>query len=189
MVENTPQQEAKPKVTFPGMDPTEHFQFYFRRHWIKLARYIGFLAFWMLMFIVLTAVSGVSSIDDDFTRHMTAIMLCMFFLIPHFIFITRLYKHFLTVVIVTDRKVHQFKRTLIAMDTQQSVDLWLLQDIDKLQRSIIQNVFGFGSLRLEAQNTQLRIHFVPEINKTYNMIMRLREAARRGNPVAAPVRT
>jgi hypothetical protein len=177
VADDTPQQA----VSFPGMDPTEQFRFYFQRHWIKVARYLGFLISWMIAFVLLVPVSGVTATPDDFTRRILVVLLVIFFLVPHFIFIAKIYKHFLCLVIVTDKKVHQFKRTLLAMDTQQSVDLLKLQDIDKLQRSIVQNVFGFGSLKLEAQNTQLRIHFVPRVNEVYNAIMYLRESARSGN--------
>lgn len=184
MVEGAPNTQANTVVSFPGMDPGEKFQFYFRRHWSRQVRYFGFLFLWMCAFILLMIVSGVEDLSDDSTRRALIIMLCVFFLIPHFMFTMKFYKHFLTVTIVTDRKVHQFKRTLIAVDTHQSVDLWMLQDIDKLQRSVVQNLLGFGSLRLEAQNSQLVIHFVPHIQTVYEKIVALREAVRSRNHVA-----
>lgn len=54
----------------------------------------------------------------------------------------------------------------------------MLQDINKCQHGIIQNLFGFGSLILEAQDTTLRLHFVPNVNKKYVHLMHLRERAR-----------
>lgn len=58
------------------------------------------------------------------------------------------------------------------------MDLWVLQDIDKTQRGIMQNLLQFGSLRLEAQNSHLTLHMVPHINETYDRIVLLREEAR-----------
>lgn len=171
-------------VSFPGMDPTESFQFYFRRHWSRMAQYVGFLALWMIAFSAMVYASGVTATEDESSRRVLIVVLCAFFLIPNFIFMLRVYKHFLYMVIVTDKKVHQFKRTLLAVDTHQSVDLEMLQDIDKIQRGIVQNMLGFGSLRLEAQTSRLVIHFVPHIDKMYNILVGLRESARRAIPAA-----
>ncbi len=70
------------------------------------------------------------------------------------------------------------KKTLLIFDDHQSIDLWMLQDILKCQHGVIQNVFGFGSLILEAQETVLRIHFVPWVTNKYKRLMSLREQAR-----------
>jgi hypothetical protein len=168
----------EPAVSFPGKDPVEEFRFYFRRHWIHPARSVGYLILWMIMFGLITYASGVSVMEDQFSRRATIAGLCVFMLIPHFVFLSKIYKHFLSIVILTDRKIHRFKRTLIAVDRHESVDLIVIQDINKSQRGIVQNMLGFGTLILEAPNTQLRIHFVPHINEVYENIVRLRELAR-----------
>jgi hypothetical protein len=91
----------------------------------------------------------------------------------------RFYRYFLSLTIVTDRKVHRIRKTLLTMNIHESVDLWLLQDITKSQRGIIQNLFGFGSLILEGQNQPLlRIHFTPHITLNHTKLMHLRERAR-----------
>ncbi|MEN9560804.1 MAG: hypothetical protein RIQ56_77, partial [Candidatus Parcubacteria bacterium] len=93
-------------------------------------------------------------------------------------FIGRFYRYFLYVCVVTDRKVHRIKKTLLAIDDHQSIDLWVLQDINKHQRGIVQNLFGFGTLILEANDTQMRVHFTPDIGKRYEDLLHLRERAR-----------
>jgi|GEM_PF-714930 len=165
-------------ISFPGMDAGEEFRFYFRRHWLKVARYILFLALWMAAFVLLVIVSGVGTQQDDYMRRMILVILCVFFLAPHFFFLVKIYKHFLSIVIVTDKKVHQFRRTLLAVDRHENVDLWVLQDIKKTQRGVLQNILGYGSLALEAQSTQLIAHFTPNINNIYHQIVNLREVAR-----------
>lgn len=170
---------AEPQaISFPGMDPTEEFRFYFYRHWTRVARSIGFMLLWVIMLAALVYVSGVASADDLPSRRMLIGVFVMFFLVPQFVFAMKMYKYFLCMVIVTDKKVHYFRRTILAVDTHQSIDLWVLQDIDKTQRGLIQNMLGFGTLRLEAQNTALLIYFVPQIDKIYDVIVGLREEAR-----------
>lgn len=176
MVVNDAQQG--PVASFPGMDPTEEFRFYFRRHPIRLWSSAGIMLVWVLLFAVGVYASGVYEMQDLRTARITAAILCLFFILPQLVFIIRIYSHYLRIVIVTDKKVHQFKRTLLAVDRHESVDLWVLQDIAKNQRGIIQNILGFGSLRLEAQYSQMTIHFTPKIDETYNLIVGLREEAR-----------
>lgn len=167
------------EVSFPGMDPTEEFRFYFRRHPIRLWSSIGIMLVWMLIFALGVYATGVYAMQDRYTARITAAILCLFLVIPQMAFIIRLYGYYLRIVIVTDKKVHQFKRTLLAVDRHESVDLWVLQDIAKSQRGLIQNLLGFGSIKLEAQNSRMTIHFAPRIDETYNLIVGLREEARR----------
>lgn len=173
-------------IQFPGMDETEIFQFYYCQHWLRLLRSAGVLFLWMIGFAVLTYVTGVWTIEDALTRRVITIGLALFFLIPNITFLVRLYTYFLYVVIVTDRKVHRFKRTLLAMDRHENIDLSVLQDLQKSQRGIVQNMLGFGTLILEAQNTQLIIHFTPRIDTVYNAIIQLRGNARNQIPPPTP---
>lgn len=170
---------------FPSMDPGEEFQFYFRRHPVRLWRSIGYAVIWALLASGLTYFSGVYNMPDDSTRRLIAIVLCALFIIPQLVLMMRMYGHYLRIVIVTNKKVHQFKRTLLMEDRHESVDLHVLQDIEKSQRSLVQNTFGFGTLKLEAQNSRVVIHFTPHIDRVYNHIMHLREIARQ--TYAAPM--
>jgi hypothetical protein len=179
---------AESTISFPGMDTGETFRFSFLRHPIILWRAGGFLALMMLAFIALTIVSSVSEIEDPPTARVTIVILCLFFVISNLWFLVRVYRFELRVVVATDKKIHQFKRTLLAVDRHESIDLWVLQDVVKIQRSVIQNIFGFGTLKLEAQNTQLRLHFVPHIDDVYNQVVHLREQARdRTLPIQIPL--
>ena len=165
--------------TFQGKDPEEHFQFYFRQHWIRLlpsflrafVGSIGIIGLGYVMFFMV-------GIDASFARHILALMLTLSLVFVQLEFMVRFYRYFLYIAVVTDRKVHRIKKTLLAIDEHQSIDLWVLQDINKVQRGIIQNLFGFGTLILEASDTQMRIHFTPSITKRYEDLLFLRERAR-----------
>ena len=167
------------EITFQGKDPGETFQFYYRQHWIRL--------FWpiarMIAFTLILGLIGYMFFEQIILqgavgRHITLLLLFGFFSLVQWEFLTRFYRHFLNVIIVTDKKIHRIKKTLVFLDTHQSIDLWVLQDIRKSQRGIIQNILGFGTLVLEAQDSELRIHFTPRIGSRYNDFMHLRERAR-----------
>lgn len=176
------QNQPKAPISFPGKDPAEEFRFYFHQHKIRAIQ-AGFRVF--LVFLACIAgiyFSGVFTMEDDMTRRTIAVLLTVFFFAPQMYFLFRLYRHFLYLVVVTDKKVHTFKRTLISVDRHESVDLSALQDIKKHQRGIVQNMFGFGTLTLEAQNSKLTLHFTPDIDTIYNNILALRELARHTQP-------
>ncbi len=166
-------------TTFQGSDEREHFQFYFRQHWIRLLKPFVVTILWTIciigagymMFLVL-------QVTDPQTRHGLIVALFMIFAAVHLSFLRRLYTYFLYVIIVTDRRVHRIKKTLFATDDHQSMDLWMFQDIHKWQHGPIQNLLGFGSLIMEAQDTTLKLHFVPRIARIYDKISHLKEVAR-----------
>ena len=167
------------QTAFQGKDPEEIFHFYFRQHWIRMigpgVRMLLGSIFLLLMGALIFVVIRV---DDPMSRRLVLLFLVLAFLILQFELLARLYRYFLYVIIVTDQRIHRIKKTLIAVDDHQSVDIHALQDIVKNQHGIVQNIFGFGSIILEAQETVLRIHFVPRIQKTCERIMHLREGKR-----------
>ncbi|MDB4978262.1 MAG: hypothetical protein JWM56_448 [Candidatus Peribacteria bacterium] len=168
-------------VTFQGKDPGEDFQFYYRQHWIRLGPYV------LRMVLISLAVFGIGilllmfiGITEPIARRAVLVFLLCIFIMTQLDFLSRFYKYFLHVVIITDRKVHRIKKTLLATNEHESVDLWVLQDIRKSQRGIIQNMLGYGTIILEAQNTTLRLHFTPRIDSHYHQIIQMRERARQG---------
>ena len=164
---------------FQGKDRNEEFYFCFHQHWIRLL--------WPLtkLLVYNTLIFGIGYITlinigvvDPNTRRLFLLTMALLFFLSHAEFLVRFYRYFLYIVIVTDKKVHRIKKTLLTIDEHQSVDIWMLQDIYKTQHGIIQNILRYGSLILEAQDTVIRIHFVPQVAKKYEQLIRLRELAR-----------
>ena len=96
----------------------------------------------------------------------------------HLLFLTAIYRHFLYIIVVTNQRIHRIKRTLITHDDHQTIDLLMLQDVYKSQHGPIQNILGFGTLTLEAQETVLKIHFTPRIAEKYEQILHIKELER-----------
>lgn len=159
-------------VAFQGKNPDETFVFYFRQHWIRL-----FKPFWqMLAAAAVIGLAGfflLSGSADPATRHLFLFILSLLFLLSQFLFVASLYRYFLYVFVVTDKKVHRIKKTLLAFDDHQNVDLSSLQNINKFQHGMIQNLLGFGTIILETPQAQVRIHFVPRIKDRHRDLMRL----------------
>ncbi len=175
---------ARGTTEFPGQHPEESFQFYFHQHWLRLfvpfMRLMGYTILLAIAVVILFVGEGPS---EQGTRHMVIIGLSLIFLLLHVGFMIRFYAYFLYVFIITDKRVHRLKKTLLTIDDHQTIDLWQLQDIHKVQHGLFQNFLHFGSLSLEAQETVMRIHFVPRIDDVYAKILYLREQARPLPPV------
>lgn len=166
-------------VSFQGKQPEEQFRFYFRQHWIRLLWPLTKLCGWCVLIVGIGSITFVEiGIESPVERRILLLLLCGAFVVAQVEFLVRWYTYFLYVVVATDRKIHRIKKTLVSIDDHQSIDLWMLQDIHKTQRGIVQNVFRYGTVFLEAQETVLRIHFIPRVAKVYDKLMSLKEQAR-----------
>lgn len=160
-------------IPFQGRESGEHFQFYFRQHWLRMLWPMLRTLLGTILIVAVgaaTAWSGISSIPG---RFVTLGVMMFFFLVVQFQFLERFYRYFLTVVIISDQKIHRIKKSLFSTDNHQIINLWALQELQKSQRGLMQNIFGFGTIVLEAQDTQIRLHFVPRITYHYNVMLQL----------------
>ncbi len=157
------------------MNQGEQFRFYYRQHWMRLAR-MG-QAFLAGMIVYGVALWLASSMEDDDTRRLLVALSSAAFLLLQLGILARIYRYFLYVIVVTDAKVYRIKKTLIAVDDRQTIDLWSLSDVTVKQHGLVQNIFGFGTLTLHG-NEELKIHFTPKIREKLHELSILRSQAR-----------
>lgn len=170
---------SKADIDFQGKDENELFQFQFHQHWIRLLWPFCKLLLWnTLVFSIGTAIFLYGSFESEFVRRILLTFLTAFFVMAHLEFLKRFYSFLLYVVIVTDKKIHRIKKSLFCIDDHKSVDLWMAQDIQMSQNGLIQNILGFGTMVIEAQETVVSVHFAPQVRKKYEKLLRLRERAR-----------
>jgi hypothetical protein len=163
-------------TAFLGKYPGERCQFYCRQHWIRLLWPAMRLLVWSAAIIAALWMTTATLPVEDGARRMIILFLASVWAFSHLMFLACFYRYFLYVIVVTNRRIYRIKRTLFTHDDHQSIDLHMLQDVNKCQRGPIQILFGFGTLILEAQDTALRIHFVPNIADKYARILRTKEA-------------
>lgn len=166
-------------IAFLGKDPDERCQFYFRQHWIRLlwpsvrlfvwSLFVG-IALWLLLVIF--------TVENVSMRHTALVFLAATWIFAHVVFLTSVYRHFLYVIVVTNQRIHRIKRTLVTHDDHQTIDLQMLQDVHKSQHGPVQNMLGFGTLTFEAQETVLKLHFIPHVADKYERILRIKQAER-----------
>lgn len=164
---------------FQGKHAGETFQFRFYHHWVRLIWPAGKA---IIKTAILIGVAWVTFLavgpEDVISRRVLLELYIVLFLLFQFEFLVRLFRYFLRVTVITDRKVHRIEKTLLMVDDHQSVDLWMIQDIDRCQHNIVENILCYGKITLEAQETVLKLHYVPCITEIYEKVMHLREQAR-----------
>jgi hypothetical protein len=165
----------RPAVSFPGMGPAERLQFYYRQHWMRLARMVqaglaGTAVYALALWLA-------SSMADGDTRRLLVALSGGAFLLLQLGVLARFYRYFLYVIVVTDSKIYRIKKTLVTVDDRQTIDLWSLSDVTMRQHGLFQNLFGFGTLVLHG-NEELKIHFTPGIRDKLHRLSMLRAQAR-----------
>lgn len=163
---------------FPGKDYDELLVLYFRQHWVRLLPRVCRLFLQTALIIAAGWMSFVELRIVDRTSHTIAVILTLAFLLTQLEFLGLFYGYFLRVTIFSDKKVHRIKKTLLLIDDHRSIDVAMLQNVSKSQHGFLQAVFGYGSLVLDAQDSELRLHFVPHVQQKTEILLELRERAR-----------
>lgn len=164
---------------FPGKDYDEMLVLYFRQHWIRLfSRMLRIAAQTALIVTAGWLSFGTFDFAAGRTDRIIAVILAAVFLITQWEFLGLFYGYFLRVTVVSDKKVHRIKKTLLLIDDHRSIDLAMLQNVSKIQHGLLQGMLGYGSLVLDAQESQLRLHFVPHVQRKIETLLELRERAR-----------
>ncbi len=165
-------------IEFQGKAPDEQLQFAFRQHGIRFFRTCTLVTLWML--VVLVAGYQLLQITEPGSSMRLLILTILFtlFFLSQCEFLSKFYRHFLNITIVTDKRIHRIKKTLLSRDDHQSMRVLLIQDIQKFQHGPLQNLLDFGSILLDAQSAKLKINFVPHVRACHQAIMQLRERER-----------
>lgn len=159
-----------PPPAFPGQEPGERIDTVIRRHWLSLLRDAS-PALGITLLTVLAWFLPIGPDVDPAARHLIVIVLCILLIALHGYFASRLYGHFLRALVLTDRKLHHIRKTLVHRDDQRSIEFPILLNVRKHQRGIHQALLKYGSLILETPETSLTLRFVPRVDDVLAAIM------------------
>lgn len=162
---------------FKGQYANEHVIAFFRSHWITLLPDIVFNFFFVAVLSVVFG-SFFSPILAFFgTPVGQTVMVVTVFLISFFIhnFYIKLINYFLNTVIITNFRIVENQKIVFMKDLQISIDMKMIQDIEKEQNGILKNILNFGELIIMMSSSDTRIFkFVPNPNFHFRLINRLK---------------
>ena len=158
----------------PTPSPGERLLFWFREHWVRLIpSFLTALAFSAIALIASFFILGYPPSGDPVSRHRVLVIVSTILVLVSLIIVVALLNYFLSITLVTDRRIQQIVRTVFLRDDHRSIEISAIQEIDKKQAGLLRAILGYGDLVLRAENTIATIAAVPRVDDVYNALMNL----------------
>ncbi|MBN1258781.1 PH domain-containing protein [Candidatus Peregrinibacteria bacterium] len=151
---------------FKGQLKYEHFQFFFRRHWVRFMYPLFFtLPLSLFVFFLLYAIGRFAlMVDVLFVRAFfafTAMVTVIVFLVILFL---QVINYYFSLVIVTDARILVVRKTVFLRNDSDAIDLTKIQDFAVEISGLIRNYIGYGDLviTLSASGPPIVLGYVPD---------------------------
>ena len=156
----------KDEHDFKGQQKYEHFQFFFRKHWVKFIQPILFsIPVGLLIFVILLFLGRLTlMVDYVFIRafyvHFTLLTSIGFLLMASL----QLINFYFDMVIITDTRALVVRKTVFLKNNSDAIDLTKIQDIAVESRGILCNYLRYGKLiiTLSTSAPPIVITYVPD---------------------------
>lgn len=149
---------------FKGQQKTEEVICFFRRHWIVLIRPIFVFLFINAVFIVcaMFLFRYPALLMSSLSRALAVSFLAVCTILIHRFFV-ELLDYYVSMVIITNFRVIDLKKTIILHDDKDVIDLFQIQDIQKIQDGFAANILNYGLIRaiLSGAHESKIFHCVP----------------------------
>ena len=141
---------------FKGQIESEVVLTSFRKHWIQIVPSLLILP--LLLSLLVAGFFALGELSDLNPAGQVAVvvayLMLLFFLHRQFMSIFHWYMH---TVIVTNFRIVDVDKSVYFNDSKDSVDLSKVQDIQKRQNGVLENVFNFGSLHIVLSGTHASV--------------------------------
>lgn len=156
----------KDELDFKGRLKYEHFQFFFRKHWVKFLQPVFFTIplFLLILFILLIWGRLILLVDLFFIRavyvHFVVVITAMLMLF----FTLQIINFYFDMVVVTDVRIIIVRKTVFLKNNSDVIDLTKVQDIGVESHGLLRNYLRYGKLiiTLSTAAPPITIHHVPD---------------------------
>lgn len=165
---------------FKGQQENEHLVCFFRHHWICLLReFAYFLIFLTVITLILLKTQDLKNLIQD-SRELRFLFLVGFFIGTVYLhrFFMKLINHYLTVGIITDRRIIDHQKTLFFTDTMDAIDMSQIQNIERICEGLLPNFLKYGDIKiyLSSSAAYRTLTYVPNDKFHFRCINRQKEA-------------
>lgn len=165
---------------FKGQQANEILICFFRHHWISLLReFVYFLIFLAITTLVLLKTSDIEKIIHD-SRELRFLFISGFLVGTIYIhrFFMKLFNHYLSVSIITDRRIIDHKKTLFFTDTMDAIDMNQIQNIERVGEGLLPNLLKYGDIKIYLSSSAAfrTLDCVPNDKFHFRCITRQKEA-------------
>ncbi len=164
---------------FRGQGPDEQILAFCRRHAISLLPHIALfmlITVALLLFIINYPAFN-ELFETDFFRFMLFFSGIMLLYYVHHFFL-RLFRHYLSVIVVSSTRVISLTKSLYLINEKEAVDLKNIQEVKKMQSGVLQNLFNFGDLYiiLSTSTQGVYLHDIPNPDFHFRLINKAKQA-------------
>lgn len=135
---------------FKGQQGNELLICFFRHHWISLLReFVYFIIFFVILSIVFVKIGDIQKVvhNSSELRFLFVIGFLIGTVYLHRFFI-KLLDHYLSVSIITDRRIVDHHKTLFFTDTMDAVDMAQIQNIERVGEGLLPNLLKYGDIKI-----------------------------------------
>jgi hypothetical protein len=151
---------------FKGQLKYEHYQFFFRRHWMKFLKPIFFILPIVFLILVILIILGrlTLMVDLIFVRVFYVFFAMILTIVFLTIFFLQVINFYFDLVIVTDCRILIVRKTVFLKNNSDAIDLTKIQDIAVEAHGILRNYLRYGRLiiTLSTSAPPIAITYVPD---------------------------
>jgi len=156
----------KEKHDFTGQLKYEHYQFFFRKHWVRFLQPILLnLPVGLIILVILYFLGQLALLVDYSLIRVIYVQLAMIVSIG-FILTSALHiiNFYFDLCIVTDSRILIIKKTIFLRNNSDAIDLTKIQDIAVESHGILRNYLRYGKLiiTLSTASSTICLNYVPD---------------------------
>lgn len=156
----------KDEHDFKGQLKYEHFQFFFRKHWVKFIKPILFsIPVGLLMLVILMILGRLTLFVDFIFVRAFYVYFTLFISVGFFLLASlQMINFYFDMIIVTDTRILIIKKTCFLKNNSDAIDLTKIQDIAVESHGILRNYLRYGKLiiTLSTSAPPIVIGYVPD---------------------------
>jgi|GEM_PF-3113427 len=162
---------------FRGQMADEEVMAFSRKHWIaimpEVIPFVLFISFIVLTLLLINKFS-LPSLNEPFFQMLVVVAMTGACWLIHRFFL-RMFKYYFNVVIITNHRIVEIKKTLFIRDTKESLDMRKVQGVDFRQEGLMKNLLKVGELEIAMGNSEVKtLSQIPNPDFHFRLINRLK---------------
>lgn len=175
-----------PKKHFRGQTQDEEVILFFRKHWMVLLKYFFYGMILCALFIgngiLLLTMARMGTLEKNIVFRVYFTVSTLIILVSGISIFTALINYFLDIVIITNLRVVEVKKTIFFKNKVHGIDLATVQEIKAEKEGFIANSLSLGNIILSSptNHTERVLTIVPTPHYYADIITKLRHGNKLG---------
>ncbi|MDP4007791.1 MAG: hypothetical protein Q8P68_01215 [Candidatus Peregrinibacteria bacterium] len=158
---------------FPGQNKNEELLLYTRLHPIILLPHLmGFVASLIVFPMIVYALESMEVEEGSILT--SAIFLFLFITYAYYFhkFFLKIFNYYLSVIILTNFRIIQLKKSVFLYNSKDTIDLHKIQDLRKDQNGLLSTLFDYGTVTIEvsAIHETKQLKYIPRPEQCFQVL-------------------